>query len=147
MLRFVADSVEGILELTVDGRVSREEYELVVDAAEQLLTNHARINLLEMVADMGWIEPEAWWRETVAHLTHTHFLDRVAVVSDTGQVGPVARAFAGFFPSQIRVFRQSEVQAARIWLTGSSEPHRTAHFVGGKGITGSSEDAFGEAEI
>lgn len=127
MLNLVEDPQSGVLELAIDGGLNRTDYMMVVDAIEHLLETHRRINLLEVVSDIGWIEPADWWLENTAHLAKRQFIDRVAVVSETGQVGPVARAFAVFFPSEIRVFRGSEAKQARIWLTGSSASPRRRH--------------------
>lgn len=117
----------GILELTIDGGISRADYGAVVGAVEHLLETHRRISLLEVVSDLSWIEPAGWWTENIAHLSTVQFVDRIAVISEKGQIGPVARAFAGYFPSEIRVFRSYEAHQARIWLSGSAVSTRRAN--------------------
>jgi len=120
MMKLAEDQASGILELSIEGGLSRSDYEAVVGLVEHMLETHARINLLEIISDLSWIEPADWWAEKMAHLSTAQFVDRIAVISDNGQVGPVTRAFAGSFPSEIRVFRGNETHRARIWLSGSA---------------------------
>lgn len=119
-MKLSEDQASGILELSIEGGLSRSDYEAVVGLVEHMLETHARINLLEIISDLSWIEPADWWAEKMTHLSTAQFVDRIAVISDIGQVGPVTRAFAGSFPSEIRVFRGNETQRARIWLSGSA---------------------------
>lgn len=115
MLSFTADPRHGFLEITVDGRIDKAHYQQVVDAVDGLLKTHKQINVVEIVRDLGWVEPEVWWKDMVFHMTHRDFVHRVAVVSDSGWVGPVTRMFAPFYPAAVRVFAESELQAARRW--------------------------------
>jgi hypothetical protein len=115
MLKVETDATVGFLELTVDGAISREEYEAVVTAVDELLKSHDKLNVVEVVKDLGWIEPEVWWKDILFHLSHRTFLHRVAVVSDRGWVGPLTRFFAPLYPAAIRTFGEAELAEARRW--------------------------------
>lgn len=115
MLKVETDAAAGFLEMTVDGTISRDEYEAVVSAVEELLKSHDKLNVVEVVRELGWIEPEVWWKDLLFHLSHRNFLHRVAVVSDRGWVGPVTRLFAPLYPAAIRTFAEAELDEARRW--------------------------------
>ncbi|MFM2022069.1 MAG: hypothetical protein RJB02_1777 [Pseudomonadota bacterium] len=115
MLKVETDVPAGYLELTVDGAVDKEDYQAAVDAVDLLLQSHAQLNVVEVVRNIGWIEPEVWWKDLLFHLAHRNFIHRAAVVSDSGWVGPVTRIFAPFYPAAIRTFGLDQLEHARQW--------------------------------
>ncbi len=115
MLKVETDMPAGYLELTVDGAVDKEGYQAAVDAVDLLLQSHAQLNVVEVVRNIGWIEPEVWWKDLLFHLAHRNFIHRAAVVSDSGWVGPVTRIFAPFYPAAIRTFGLDQLEHARQW--------------------------------
>jgi hypothetical protein len=121
MLGVETYEAKGFLELTVDGRVSKEDYQAAIDAVDELLKSHEKLNVLEIVLDIGWVEPEVWWKDIVFHLHHRNFLNRVAIVSDSGWVGPVTRLFAPLYPAAIRTFTTGEIEVARAWARDGEE--------------------------
>jgi SpoIIAA-like len=112
------DKAEGYLELTVDGHVGRADFDDAVKAVDTLLETHKRINVVEIVLALGWVEPEIWWKDIAFQLSHHKWLNRVAVVSDSGWIGPVTRLFAPLYPAAIRTFSCGEIEAARAWAKG-----------------------------
>jgi SpoIIAA-like len=115
MLGVEMDTKAGYLELTVDGRIGKEDFEKAVAAVDVLLETHKKIDVVEVVLDVGWVEPEVWWKDIVFHLNHRHFLRHAAVVSDSGWVGPITRLFAGLYPAAIRTYSVGEIEEARRW--------------------------------
>lgn len=115
MLGVTMDKDKGYLELLVDGRIGKADYEAAVQAVDTLLETHDKIDVVEIVRDIGWVEAEVWWKDIVFHLSHRNFLHRVAVVSDSGWVGPVTRVFAPLYPCAIRTYSAGEVDEARRW--------------------------------
>jgi len=115
MLKVETDVPAGYLELTVDGAIDKDDFQAAVDAVDQLLQRHAQLNVVEVVRNIGWIEPEVWWKDLLFHLAHRNFIHRAAVVSDSGWVGPVTRMFAPFYPAAIRTFGLDQLEYARTW--------------------------------
>ncbi|MCC6479421.1 STAS/SEC14 domain-containing protein [Sphingorhabdus sp.] len=115
MLKVEADAKAGYLELTVDGVIHKADYEAAVAAVDELLKTHEQLNVVEVVRDIGWVEAEIWWKDLLFHLSHRNFVHRVAVVSDSGWVGPVTRMFAPFYPAAIRTFGLDQLEYARNW--------------------------------
>ena len=115
MLKVETDVPAGYLELTVDGAIAKDDYQAAVDAVDLLLQSHAQLNVVEVVRNIGWVEPEVWWKDLLFHLAHRNFIRRAAVVSDSGWIGPVTRIFAPFYPAAIRTFGLDQIDHARQW--------------------------------
>lgn len=115
MLTIECDERAGLIELTVDGDVKRVDYEATTQAVDRLLEGHDRLNAIEVVRRMGWVDFGVWWRDAVFHLTHRNWLNRVAVVSDSGWIGPVTRFFAPLYPAEVRTFALDQLEDARTW--------------------------------
>ena len=115
MLKVDKDAKAGYLELPVDGVILKGDYEAAVAAGDELLKTHEQLNVVEVVRDIGWVEPQVWWKDLLFHLAHRNFIHRAAVVSDSGWVGPVTRMFAPFYPAAIRTFGLDQLEYARTW--------------------------------
>lgn len=115
MLKIETDAAVGLAELTVEGPVNRADYEQVVATIDDLLKQHDKLNVIEVVREMGWVDFDVWWKDLVFHLTHRNWLHRVAVVSDKGWVGPMTRFFAPLYPAEIRTFALDQLDEARQW--------------------------------
>lgn len=115
MLKVDKDAKAGYLELTVDGVIHKADYEAAVAAVDELLKAHEQLNIVEVVRDIGWVEPQVWWKDLLFHLAHRNFIHRAAVVSDSGWVGPVTRLFAPFYPAAMRTFGLDQLEYARTW--------------------------------
>lgn len=115
MLKVEADRDSGYLELTVDGRIEKADFEKAVEAVDMLLETHKKIDVMEIVLDLGMFTPEVWWKDLVFHLSHHNFMRRASVVSDNGWVGPLTRLFAPLYPADIRTFSLCEIEEARRW--------------------------------
>lgn len=121
MLKLQADAQAGYLDLTVDGAIQKADYEAAVAAVDELLKAHDKLNVVEVVRDIGWIKVEVWWKDLLFHLSHRNFLHRAAVVSDSGWVGPLTRFFAPLYPAAIRVFSEAQLEDARHWAWVGNE--------------------------
>ena len=80
MLKVDTDAKAGYLELTVDGVIHKADYEAAIAAVDELLKTHEQLNVVEVVRDIGWIEPQIWWKDLLFHLSHRNFIHRAAVV-------------------------------------------------------------------
>ncbi|MBK7161709.1 MAG: STAS/SEC14 domain-containing protein [Sphingomonadales bacterium] len=105
MLKVDKDAKAGYLELTVDGVIHKADYEAAVAAVDELLKTHEQLNVVEVVRDIGWVEPQVWWKDLLFHLAHRNFIHRAAVVSDSGWVGPVTRFVRTFLSGGNPYFR------------------------------------------
>lgn len=115
MLKIHTNKSAGLIELTVDGPIHKVEYEAAVAAIDALLKTHDKLNVVEVVRHIGWIDFDVWWKDLVFHLTHLNFIHRAAVVSDSGWIGPLTRFLAPLYPAEIRTFGLDQLEEARRW--------------------------------
>jgi hypothetical protein len=119
MLELATDQEAGVIEITVDGDITRADFEAAVEAIEALLAKHDRVNAVEVIRRIGSMSPGLWWRDLNYSFSHLDKFGRCAVVTDKGWIGPLARFFAAFTRMEIRTFPPSELDAARFWARGA----------------------------
>lgn len=115
MLKIEADKSAGYAELTVDGGIDAAEYEAVISTIDDLLKTHDKLNVVGVVRDLGWVDMGVWPKDLVFHLTHRHWLDRFAMVSDSDWIGPLIHFFAPLYPAEIRTFELAQLDHAHDW--------------------------------
>ncbi|NBR30716.1 MAG: STAS/SEC14 domain-containing protein [Sphingomonadaceae bacterium] len=115
MLDVRLDEEAGFLEITVAGPIHDVDYTQVVTAIDRLLVRHKKLNLVQVIQDIGWIDPSVWWKDLSFHLTHRHFLRRAALVSDAAWVAPLTNLFAPLYPATIKYFPLANLEEARRW--------------------------------
>lgn len=116
MLSHKVDETSGIVELVIDGEVSRVEYDAAITAIDGMIERHGTVKVLEILKNIGWVDMSVWWKDTVWGLAHLRDFGRVAVVTDKGWVGPFAKAIGALMPSEVRVFPPGAEDEARNWL-------------------------------
>jgi len=57
MLTVTMDKDAGYLELTIDGPIDATSYTKAVEAVDELLTRHKKIDVVQVIRDFGWIDP------------------------------------------------------------------------------------------
>lgn len=115
MLAVESNRSAGLIELVVDGAITRDDYEAVVAEIDAMLETHDKLNVVEVVRSIGQVEFGVWWKDIVFHLTHRNWLHRVAVVSDSGWIGPLTRFLSPLYPAEVRTFPLGEIEQARAW--------------------------------
>ncbi len=116
MLGCEVDSASGVVELTVDGAITRADYEKVVAVLEAALTRHDKLRVIETIRAIGHIDAAVWWQDVRWAFGHMNKFGRCAVVTDQGWVGSITRAVAALMPAEIRVFPLAGLDEARAWV-------------------------------
>ena len=110
---------DGLVELVVDGAISREDFDHVVSTLEAGFAKHGKLNVVEVVRRFGGIAPQLWWRDVKWSFGHLDRFGRCAIVTDSGWMGPVARALGAMLPIELRTFGMDGLDEARAWARGS----------------------------
>jgi hypothetical protein len=116
MLKIETDKATGFAELTMDGGIDDAEYKAVIGAIDELLKTHDELNVVAVVRDLGWVDMGVWPKDLVFHLTHRHWLNHFAVVSDIGWFGSLMRFFVPLYPAaEFQTFTLAQLDEARRW--------------------------------
>lgn len=118
MITYLTDPTDGVVELTVTGGISREDYDRVVAEMDGAIAAFGKLRVIEVIEEIGSVDSAIWWRDVKWAWHHMKDIARCAVVTDSGWIGPVTRAIGALLPAEIRVFKLAEMAAARAWVRG-----------------------------
>jgi hypothetical protein len=122
MLSHTADEEAGWIEITIDGKIGAEDFDPVVAAADSLIARHGKINAIEIIRNFEGMDPAIWWKDLSWGMRHIAKFSRVAVVTDSGWIGPMTRAFGALMPAEIRTFSMADLEKARAWIRTGVTP-------------------------
>jgi hypothetical protein len=106
----------NILEIAVDGKVTREEFDAVVARMTDVIELHGEVRLLEVVRDIGGIEPSALWEDIKFGPKHMRDISHVAVVGDQKWLEWATALAKPFLSAEVRFFRLDQIDEARRWI-------------------------------
>ena len=115
MLTIRTDDACALIEIEVDGRIERADFDRAVAAVDRLLGTHRQLVAVEIIRSFGGMDPAAWWLDFTWGIGHVHKFARAAVVTDNGWIGPIARAVGAVLPTEVRHFPLAELDAAQRW--------------------------------
>lgn len=116
MLTHRLDAETGIFEIAIDGAPDAESYLALVRDMDAEIEAQGKILILEIIQDIGWISPGIWWEDMGWSFRHLKNIARVAVVTEKGRIGPIAKMMAAVMAAEIRLFDFTEIDMARAWL-------------------------------
>ena len=116
MMSCETDPVTGVVEIVVDGTLTRTDYDAVVAALDAAIATHGKLRVVEIIKSIGHVDSSVWWKDIKWAVANFGKIGRCAVVTDHGWVGSITRAVAAVTPSEIRVFPIAEGEAARAWV-------------------------------
>ena len=116
MMSFQTDDQAGVIEFTVDGGITRAEYDQAVEAMEAEIAKHGRISALAEIRSFTGMELSAWWKDVSWGVTHMNKVRRAAIVTDSGWIEAATRAGSMVMPAEVKVFPLGELAAARAWI-------------------------------
>jgi hypothetical protein len=107
---------DNFVEVHVEGRLSKQDYDDFVPRVEKLLEDQPSLGFLVEIESFESWEPQALTKEVAVDPKQRPALGRMAVVGD----GPLAEWTTEVsnlvFPSEIRYFTKSDTEDARRWL-------------------------------
>ncbi|MET0307801.1 MAG: STAS/SEC14 domain-containing protein [Sphingomonas sp.] len=114
-MTFEADEATGVIEFTVDGGITRAEYDAAVEAMEAEIARRGSLSAVAVIRSFTGMELAAWWKDVSWGVTHASKMRRVAIVTDSGWIEAATRAGSVVLPAEAKVFAPSELEAARAW--------------------------------
>jgi hypothetical protein len=122
MIERIEDMPAGTIGLRASGKLTREDYQEVLEPALQEGVESGELRLLFEMPSFDGLEPgaviddvetglRAWVRDHEAW-------KRFAFVTDVEWLARTMRAFAWLAPGEVRVFSLGELDVAREWVAG-----------------------------
>src|SRR3546814_8187732 len=91
MIDYLTDPDRGVVEFTVDGPLTKEDYDRFVAEIDDAIGRFGKLRLVEIVKDIGAIDSAIWWPDLKWAATHMKHIARCAVVTDKGWIGAITR--------------------------------------------------------
>lgn len=118
MIETLTGLPENVIGFSAHGMVTAEDYERhIVPAVEEALLNNEKVRLLyQLGEDFDGFKAGALWEDAKVGLSHLAAWERIAVVTDLEWLRSATKAFGFAMPGEVRVFANTELEAAREWL-------------------------------
>jgi hypothetical protein len=122
MIERIDDMPAGTIGLRASGKLTREDYQQVLEPALQEGVESGEMRLLFVMPDFDGLEPGAMIDDVQTGLRawvrdHSAW-KRFAFVTDVEWLAKTMRAFAWMAPGEVRVFSLGELDVARQWVAG-----------------------------
>jgi len=100
----------------LQGKLTRDDYELFVPEIERLTKEHGKIRMLvELVDFHGWTAG-AMWEDTKFGARHFADIERLAIVGDKKWEEGMAVFCKPFTLAKVHYFDRAEIDRAKAWL-------------------------------
>ena len=116
----------GTLGFRVSGRLTRQDYdEVLVPPLRKAADADERLRVLYAIGPELHMEPGAVWQDMKVELDlgvqHRDMWERIAVVTDLEWLWRAFELFSWMVPGEMRLFPESELERAKMWLTESPD--------------------------
>lgn len=118
MMTFETDPDSGVMEFTVDGGVTRADYDAAARMMDAAIAQHGKLSAVAVIRSFSGMDPGAWWKDLSWGIAHLNKIGRVAVVTEIEWMKTAIRMTAPVYPGEIKLFEPDSLDAARIWARG-----------------------------
>ena len=115
-ITYAEDDAGKSVEITVTGRVTKEDYDQVIGPMQDFIDRHGEVKLIEVIESFEGFEPSVLWPGIRFDIKNLRHISHVAIVSDIGWISPISKAAGAFMSTKLRTFEMSELEAARDWI-------------------------------
>ncbi|MFP4061221.1 MAG: STAS/SEC14 domain-containing protein [Halochromatium sp.] len=108
----------NIVEMTVSGSITAQEFDNTLVTLTSAIERHGRIRLLENIGELD-TPPIPWnklWDDVKFSFEHLSDITHVAVVADQGWIGAYVNMLNPLMKAELKHFKRPELEVARIWL-------------------------------
>ena len=119
MLSHSTDPANHLLEVTINGKITRDDFVNLINTIETPLAEWSDIRVLKRIDKISGIEFGALvedFKFAWNNFKHIKKVKKVAVVTNLDWLENVSEALAGLFSIEVKVFEQDEMDQARSWL-------------------------------
>jgi hypothetical protein len=117
MLRIIEGLPPQVLAIEAVGEVTHEDYRDVLIPRAEAMIVRGPIRMMYVVgADFKNFDLEALWDDGAFGIKHWRDFSHIAVVTDIGWLRSAAGIFAPLIPADVRLFRLSDLPAAKDWI-------------------------------
>jgi SpoIIAA-like len=106
-----------MIELTIDGHITAEEYHALYEKIEPFLEKHKNIRVLKEVRSFTGLDIGVFKEKLIgAWLRHFKDIRAAALVCDEHWMEQLTDLIKPMFPYPVRCFKLAQIEEARAWL-------------------------------
>ncbi len=122
MLKLMEGLPANVLGIEATGKVTHDDYRKILIPAAEAMMASGPIGMLYVTSpSFTGYELEALWDDGAFGIKHWRQFKRIAVVTDSTWLRAAITMFCPFFPSEIHLFKTSELAVARDWIARREE--------------------------
>lgn len=119
MLTHFINHEDHIIEITVSGKISKEELGNTIAEIAKPLNDWADIRVLKRIDSFSGMDLQAWiddFKFAFENLANLKKIKKVAIVTDKDWIEDLASLLKPLFSYEIEVFESDDIEKARLWL-------------------------------
>jgi hypothetical protein len=120
MIERIDDVPPGVIGLRASGRLTKDEYESVLEPALKEAIDSYEARVLFVLPDFDGLEPKAWLEDVKTglgvELKNRAAWTKLAVVTGVDWVAKSMRLFAWAMPGELAVYEMDELDKAKEWV-------------------------------
>jgi len=116
MYRILDGSEKGIVAIKVEGKLNREEYELLNAYVDQRMQEGQVLNFLCDLVEVDGLKSQVVWEEMTRHLRNLLNSQRIAVVGGRRWLESGTIVFEPSLKDQLKFFHSEQADAAWLWV-------------------------------
>ena len=120
MITHHIDPENRLIELTINGKISKEDLKAALNALEDPFEKWSEIRLLKRIDSFEGMELKAMADDLKFAYNNFGNLKKIrkaAVVTDKEWIEKITDWFKPLFPGEVKVFENEDIEKARSWLS------------------------------
>ena len=119
MLSYRSIPNSNIVEFTIDGGITRRDFDAVIAEANSKIEDYGSVSLLEEIRSLDKVPAAVLWEDLGWALGHMGKITRAAVVCDEDWIEKAVALLRPLVSAELRHFDLDQVDEAREWLLNS----------------------------
>ena len=119
MYRVLDEIPEGTIGIKVDGKLTKEDYSVLIPYLENRINESGPVNMLCDMTNFSGMEIEAFWDDFKFCMSHLNDFKRMALVGDQKWLEWMTKSINPLFKTEMKYFHPDQLDEAWDWLKPS----------------------------
>ena len=116
MYRVLDESAGNTVGIQVDGKLTKDDYSVLIPYFENLMNECGPLNLLCDMTKFAGMEIEAFWEDFKFGIGHLRDFNRMAIVGDQRWLDWLTKVFNPLVKTEVKYFPTHELDDAWSWV-------------------------------
>jgi hypothetical protein len=118
MYHVLSKSENGNLGIKIDGKLTRDDYDLLIPYINRLRQEVGRLRLMWDMTECEGLDTQALWEDLTMQLHQFHEIPRVAVVGDRHWMECGTKVYRPLLKTTVKYFGPDQLDTAWTWVEG-----------------------------